>query len=273
MQAAYVADYEYPPNGSHPKTAGLVHRWIQRQIAWSEWFDSQIPAIFQLDGNRDFLDRVAPEQLRTGETVWDVGGGKNPTIPCDRKRKMALHITGLDIDAEELAAAPAGSYDAKISGDITRFRGNGDADLIVCQALLEHLPEPDAAMAAITSILKPGGKALIFVPSRNAVFARLNLLLPQSLKRRLLFSIFPGMSRDHGFPAYYRGCTPNELRQLAERHGLICRQEFLYFRSDYFRFCFPLHVLWRLWIALFRFVAPRQAAETFTLVLESEGKQ
>ncbi len=62
---------------------------------------------------------------------------------------------------------------------------------MICQALLEHVPSTERAFRAIGSLLKPGGLALIFAPSRNAVFARLNLLLPQRLKRAILFAVFP----------------------------------------------------------------------------------
>ena len=99
-------------------------------------------------------------------------------------------MVGLDIDGKELSAAPDGLYDRTAAADITKYRGQGDADLVICQALLEHVHDTGRALEAIASILKPGGRALIFVPSRNAVYARLNLLLPENLKRRILFAFF-----------------------------------------------------------------------------------
>jgi hypothetical protein len=54
---------------------------------------------------------------------------------------------------------------------------------------------------------------------------------------------------------------------MAAQQGLVKEDCRLYFQSDYFRFCFPLHAAWRLWILLFRMFAGQQAAETFTLVL------
>jgi 2-polyprenyl-6-hydroxyphenyl methylase/3-demethylubiquinone-9 3-methyltransferase len=116
-------------------------------------------------------------------------------------------------------------------------------------------------------MLKPGGRAVLFVPSRNAVYARLNLMLPERLKRRILFAIYPEMTRDHGFPAFYDGCTPAGFSAMAQSNGLECENRSLYFQSDYFRFCLPLHVLWRVWVAAFRAWAGPEAAETFTLVL------
>ncbi len=199
--------------------------------------------------------------------VYDIGGGKNPLISLTLRSGLELKIVGLDIDAGQLAVAPRGAYDRTICADISTYTGLGDADLVICQALLEHVPNVEAALRAIAAALKPGGRALIFVPCRNAVYARINLALPERLKRRLLFALFPEMRMDHGYPAYYDRCSPRELERIAGRHGLVTEQRRVYFESRYFRFCLPLHVLWRLWQMLFRFLAGGEAAETMSLVL------
>ena len=240
---------------------------IAFQTRLSLCFDRLLPRAFRVDGNREFLDSIVPENLKAGAVIYDVGGGKNPVITRERKTELGLRVVGVDIDCAELAAAPKGSYDQTAAADITSYQGGGDADLVVCQALLEHVRDTGRALRAIASILKPGGKALIFVPSRNAVYARLNLLLPQNLKRWILFTVFPNMRRDHGFPAFYDRCTPSSFDCLTRQHGMITEDRRLYFQSDYFRFCFPLHALWRVWTMLFRIFAGPQAAETFTLIL------
>jgi 2-polyprenyl-6-hydroxyphenyl methylase/3-demethylubiquinone-9 3-methyltransferase len=242
-------------------------RFVRGQQRWSRRFDALLPAEYQVDGNRDFVENWIAPRLRPGAVVYDIGGGKNPAIPVSEKRRLGLRVTGIDIDAGELARAPEGAYDEAIAADITAYRGRGDGDLIVCQALLEHVPDTRAAMQAIAGILKPGGTALLFLPSRNAVFARINLLLPEAVKRKALFTVFPSTERDQGFPAYYNRCTPAEFRKMAGECGLavdVCKP---YFRSSYFTFLFPLHLAWRAWIALFRMVRREQAAETFSLAL------
>jgi len=247
-----------------------VRKLIRFQFWLSYIFDRLLPAAFRIDGNREFLESVVPENVREGVVVYDVGGGKNPVISPDRKAKLGVRVIGLDIDAAELAAAPAGSYDQIEPADISAYRGSGDGDLIICQALLEHVRDTDAAFGAISSILKPGGRALVFVPSRNAVYARLNLVLPDRLKQWVLFNIFPEMTRDHGFPAFYKQCTPAGFESISRKHQLITEDRRLYFQSDYFRFFFPLHAIWRIWTMLFRLIAGAAAAETFTLVLRKQ---
>jgi len=247
-----------------------ARRLIDSQTKLSNRFDCLLPEDFRVDGNREYLDKLVPAFVQPRNVIYDVGGGKNPAVGVERKAELGLRVIGVDIDGAELASAPAGSYDQTVCADITGYQGPGDGDLVICQALLEHVRDTSGALRAISSILKPGGRALIFVPSRNAVYARLNLLLPEALKRKILFTVFPDMRRDHGFRAFYDRCTPAGFVGMAAQHGLLTEDCRLYFKSDYFRFCFPLHAAWRLWMLVFRLFAGRQAAETFTLILRKQ---
>lgn len=244
----------------------MLRQLIRSQIYLSRRFDSLLPARFTTDGNQEFF-RIVPSVLKPGCTVWDIGGGKHPLVDPGLKRERQLRVVGLDISAQELDAAPDGAYDETVVADISQFRGHSDADLVVCQALLEHVRDTGRAFAGISSILKPGGTAILFTPSRNAAYARLNLLLPQALKRWLLFAIFREARGQQGFPAYYDRCTPRQFRELAAAAGLRVQEQRLYYQSGYFTCAFPIHFLWRLWMLVFAGLAPQSAAETFTLAL------
>lgn len=138
---------------------------------------------------------------------------------------------------------------------------------MICQAVLEHVHDVQSALVSISSILETGGFALIFVPSRNAIYARLNRILPDNLKRQLLYFIHPQTKEGQGFTSYYDRCTPMEFRKMAEKAGLRVSELRTYYVSTYFTFFFPIHLLWRIWIILLKTFAGEQAAETFALVL------
>ncbi len=243
-----------------------IRNFIELNRSLCRKFDSWIiPKKFRVDGNRDFIDSFAKKFLKRGLEVYDVGGGKNPYINKETKDHLSLRVVGLDIDAAELSQAEDGLYDETVCADITCFLGRRSADLIICQALLEHVRDVDGAFSSIVSILKPGGKAIIFVPSRNAVFARLNLILPEKIKRWILFNIFPQARSSQGFPSYYDRCTPSDFRALAGRYGLRSVDSRCYYQSAYFSFFFPMHLTWRLWVLLFWMVRGEQAAETFSM--------
>ena len=247
----------------------LVRAFIKQQRNLSNTFDRLLPQEFQVDGNRDFVDSFVPAFLKPELTIYDVGGGKRPFVSVEQKERMRLRIVGLDIDAGELARAPEGAYDHTVCADICTYQGLHEADIVICQALLEHVPDVEKALENLCSIVKPGGHLLVFVPSRNAIFARLNLLIPEALKKTILFAIWPEAASKQGFKAFYDRCTPRDFRQLAGRFGLAVRMERHYFSSSYFKFFLPLHMLWRSWIAVAFILIGNQAAETFVVAFRT----
>jgi 2-polyprenyl-3-methyl-5-hydroxy-6-metoxy-1,4-benzoquinol methylase len=235
-------------------------RWLSRKL------DKLLPIKYRTDGNRDYLNSLVPKYLEQNLTIYDIGGGKTPYLSPSKKKTLCARVFGLDIDQEELSRAPLGAYDEIICADITKFRGNHEADIVICQTLLEHVSDVESAFKAIESILKPGGLALLFVPSRNAVFARLNIILPQNLKKFLLHTIFPNTKQNQGFPSYYDKCTPSEFLRMASSNNLMLVESRFYYISTYFSFFFPAYLVWRLWVLLFHSLLKEQAAETFSMV-------
>jgi 2-polyprenyl-6-hydroxyphenyl methylase/3-demethylubiquinone-9 3-methyltransferase len=246
----------------------MIKAVLQGQIAASRAFDRLLPEDMRIDGSCFFRDAFIPSFRRPGLRVVDLGSGRFPCIDAATKRRLSLHVTGIDIDAGELAAAPAGSYDETIVADITAFRGMGDADLLVSHAVLEHVRGTDLAFQAIASIVKPGGAVALFVPSRNAAFARLNLLLPERVKRMLL-AMHPAKKKGHGggWPAFYDRCTPAGFTDLARQNGLDVVRIEPFYASSYFMVAAPLYIIWRVWLLAFRAAAGIGAAETFCMEL------
>jgi 2-polyprenyl-6-hydroxyphenyl methylase/3-demethylubiquinone-9 3-methyltransferase len=250
----------------------LLRTFIDSQIWLSKKLDTLLPEVYRTDGNSDFINNVAPKYVQHPTLkIYDLGGGSQPFVSLEQKEKYGHTIVGLDIDADELDAAPDGIYDEKIVADLSQYKGTGDADLVICQAALEHVHDNVGAFRAIASVLKPGGKAVLFAPSRNAVFARLNLILPEAWKRKFLFKLFPHKAEGHdGFPAFYDHCTPSEFRKLASRNGLNVEVMRPYYISSYFQIFFPVYALWRLWVIVFKTVAGEAAAETMVFVLKKK---
>ena len=252
----------------------MLRAVVRFNVALSSWIEGTLPLGLRTDGNRDFQRNVLPLALVPGATVYDVGGGSRPFVTIGEKRRLSLTVVGLDISAEELAAAPEGVFDRAIAADLCTFTGQGDADFVVCQATLEHVHDTSGAVSAIASCLKPGGRALLFAPCRNAVFARINLALPEGMKKRILFALFPHKAEGHdGFKAYYDRCTPRELERLASSNGLIVVQRRLFWTSSYFKAFAPVFVLWRLAQGVLWLAIRAQAAETFWYVLEKPSSK
>lgn len=245
----------------------MLRALIGKQIRVSRAIDRALPDYCSRDGYQDFNEVTVPGYLRPSSTIYDVGGGKRPYLTPKARQALGARVVGIDIDGDELARAPDGAYDETITADIAQLRGRGDADLVICQTVLEHVRDIDGSMSAIASMLKPGGRALIFAPCRNALFARLNLLLPEAVKRKVLYFVDPRTEHAQGFPSHYQGCTPDGLRRRAESCGLEVERELLYWTSSYFYAFVPAYLLWRGWLLIAKRGGARNMCETFTLVL------
>ncbi|WP_447754592.1 class I SAM-dependent methyltransferase [Sphingopyxis fribergensis] len=247
---------------------GFISTFAKANIRVSQAIESLLPESLRRDGGRTYREIYAPQALEQGPLIYDVGGGSQPFASLEDKERFDLRVVGLDISAEELALAPAGVYDRAIAADLCTYVGDGDADVVICQATLEHVPDGPGAMRAIATILKPGGRAFLFAPSRNALFARLNLLLPEGVKKKILFALFPAKALGHdGFPAFYNGCTPNEIERSAHLNGLVIEKRALFWVSSYFMAFVPAYLAWRLFQGASFLARGQNAAETFIYIL------
>ncbi|RWB06310.1 methyltransferase domain-containing protein [Mesorhizobium sp.] len=246
----------------------LIQKFINLNVKLSILFNKLLPAAFSVDGNKDFIHKVLPNYVKLHDILYDVGGGSRPFVSISTKRRLSLTIVGLDISADELSRAPQGAYDRTIAADLCTYTGSGDADVAVCQATLEHVPDTAGAIRGLASTVRPGGCVVIFAPCRNALFARLNLILPEGVKRRLLFALFPAKAEGHdGFKAYYDRCTPREIEALAAANNLVVEERQLYWISSYFMIFFPTFIFWRIWQGVSYLALGKNAAETFMYVL------
>jgi len=71
--------------------------------------------------------------------------------------------------------------------------GHATYDVVVCEQVLEHVPDPWQGMRTVAGLLRPGGRAIVSTPF---------------------------MIRVHPQPADYWRFTPDGLRLLAEQSGL-----------------------------------------------------
>lgn len=250
----------------------ILRAFVQLNIRASLALEHLLPAYLRTDGNQYFLNSILPGALIKNSKIYDVGGGSRPFVQLHQKQNLNLHVIGLDISREELSSAEQGAYDDIIVADLCTFRGRQDGDQIICQSVLEHVPDVSAAIEGLASIVKPGGKVWLFAPSRNALFARLNLLLPENVKRQILFTFFPEKAMGHdGFPAFYNCCTPHEIALIATAHGFEVEQKGTFWVSSYFRAILPAYLLWRLYQFTAWLFVRDNACETFYFVLRKRS--
>jgi SAM-dependent methyltransferase len=98
---------------------------------------------------------------RTEERPWrvvDLGCGAGASLDVFRAADPAVAWTGLDVPGSVEAAERT-----RADGDIRTFDGariplaDGEADLVFCKQVLEHVARPAPLLAEVARILRPGG--------------------------------------------------------------------------------------------------------------------
>jgi len=142
------------------------------------------------DGGRstrdwDVLQRVVAARVahagRAELDIIDVGGGTGGFAV--RFAGLGHNVTVVDPSPDALAAAQRRAAEqrvplAAVQGDadgLDHLVGDEAADLVICHSVLEYVEDPAAALAAIASVLRPGGS--VSVIAGNAVAAVLHSAL------------------------------------------------------------------------------------------------
>ncbi len=243
---------------------------FQQRLSFA--FDKMLPRMFYHYGSGSFR-RLVPEYLREGQKIYDIGSGKVPSIMPEYFEPLRgrIHVTAVDIDPGEIGLAPAGFYTDHIICDITATPGPEDGDLILSRAMLEHVVDSKAALRNMATYIKPEGRIIFFAPCRNSAFARLNMLLPEGMKKKLLAFLYGEKAETIGFKAYYDRCTPRDMERSIRALGLEVEKKMVFYNSNYFTFFLPAHVLWRLYQLLV--IAPfglEQLCEGFVYVVRKK---
>ncbi|MFA1624378.1 class I SAM-dependent methyltransferase [Rhizobium mongolense] len=95
--------------------------------------------------------------------VLDLGAGTGASFDRLRRYIPNLKYTGLDIESSpEVESRTRTDLDIRIYDGKTMPFSNSKFDVVFCKQVLEHVRHPDAVIAEVSRILKPGG---IFVGS------------------------------------------------------------------------------------------------------------
>jgi S-adenosylmethionine-dependent methyltransferase len=151
---------------------------------------------------RDVLQAVVSalvaETGRTQLDVVDAGGGTGGfAVPL---ASLGHAVTVIDPSPDSLAAAQRRAAEAGVplravqgdAADLATVAGEKNADLVLCHSVLEYVDSPAAAMAAIASVLRPGGAVSVLAASAVAAVIHRALAGRFDDARRLLAGIGTG---------------------------------------------------------------------------------
>jgi len=179
------------------------------------WWDPKGPSkpLHDLNPLRlAYVQRIAPPAHKE---VLDVGCGGG--ILSESMARAGAHVLGIDLaqavlDVAELHALDAGvdvAYRAVSAEDLARERPAA-FDLVTCMEMLEHVPDPAVTLAALRTLVKPGGDIIVSTLNRNLKAFAVAIVGAEYFARVL----------PRGTHEYLKFIRPSELARWGRAAGL-----------------------------------------------------
>ncbi len=146
------------------KFSELAHRW------WDT--TSEFAPLHAINPLRlDWINKQLPIH---GKQVLDVGCGGG-ILSEAMARLGASQVTGIDLAVKPLRVAQLHAMEQGVSNVAYRevavealaAEAPASFDVITCMEMLEHVPQPDSVVRAVSTLLRPGGTAFFSTLNRN----------------------------------------------------------------------------------------------------------
>jgi 2-polyprenyl-3-methyl-5-hydroxy-6-metoxy-1,4-benzoquinol methylase len=186
--------------------------------------ETQFGGFSRVDGTIAFFSRVQA-LARPEMVVLDVGCGRGAVaerLETDRWEKCRVlkghcqKVIGIDV-SDAGRQNPLIDEFRKIDGERWPV-DSSSIDLLVSDAVLEHIENPDAFFAECERIVKPGGYVCFRTPNRWSYFSLAASLIPNRYHAKVVALVQPGRREIDVFPTYYRANTVRALRRLLRLH-------------------------------------------------------
>lgn len=145
--------------------------------------------------------------------MLDVGCGSGTSVRA--AADLGWDAIGIDIDPELVKLGKDQfELDLRCCSVMEIEEPDGSFDFVRMRDVIEHLPNPHAALLRIRQLLRPGGMLLVATPNESSLAAQLRLLL--GCRRDRIATVAP--------PHHLHGFSPSTLQRLFDRVGLHQRQ-------------------------------------------------
>lgn len=184
----------------------------------ARWWDeqSEFKPMHRINPHRlAWIDRLSS---LAGKTVLDVGCGGG--ILAEAMAHRGARVTGIDLAEKPLQIAQSHAQGqaieigySKSSAEDWALAHAAHYDVITCMEMLEHVPDPQAVIAACATMVKPKGWVFFSTINRNPL-SYLTAIVGVEYVLRIL---------PRGTHQYHRFIKPRELLAMASGAGLALK--------------------------------------------------
>ncbi len=188
-----------------------------------ERFDALAASWWDPEGDSRPLHELNPARLRFVAERCALEGAKLVDVGCggglfsEALASSGASVIGLDIATRALAVARLHLHESGLEVDYRESTAEahaaehaGEADVVTCMEMLEHVPDPGAVIQACAAMLKPGGQAFFSTINRTPAAFGLAIVGAEHLVRLLPV----------GTHRYDRFIRPSELLASLRQAGL-----------------------------------------------------
>jgi 2-polyprenyl-6-hydroxyphenyl methylase/3-demethylubiquinone-9 3-methyltransferase len=147
--------------------------------------------------------------------VLDVGCGGG--ILSEAMARSGARVIGIDLSQAVLDVAELHALEGKLAIEYRAIAAEelaaarpGSFDLVTCMEMLEHVPDPAAALAALAALVKPGGHVIISTLNRKPMAFAVAIIGAEYIARML----------PRGTHEYLKFIKPSELARWGRAAGL-----------------------------------------------------
>lgn len=150
-----------------------------------------------------------------GARILDIGCGGG--LLCEALQALGARVTGIDLAPAMLETARLHAAERGIGIDYRLLQAEDLAaaepasfDAVTCMEMIEHVPNPAGIVAAIATLVRPGGAAFISTLNRT----------PKSFAQGIVAAEYIFRLVPRGTHEYERLVRPSELARWARGAGL-----------------------------------------------------
>ena len=159
-----------------------------------------------------YVQRIAPLAAKEVCDVGCGGGILSESMARAGARVLGIDLAGAVLEVAELHALESNvavAYRAVAAEELARERP-AEFDVVTCMEMLEHVPNPAASLAALATLVKPGGHVIVSTLNRNARAFAIAIVGAEYIARVL----------PRGTHEYLKFIRPSELARWGRDAGL-----------------------------------------------------
>jgi 2-polyprenyl-6-hydroxyphenyl methylase/3-demethylubiquinone-9 3-methyltransferase len=184
------------------------------------WWDRQGPSKPLHDLNPLRLQYIDRAVSLAGKLVVDVGCGGG--ILSEAMALAGARVLGIDLSQACLDVAHLHALEARIeaargrldyravSAEALAHEHPAHFDVVTCMELLEHVPDPAAMLAALASLVRPGGEVIVSTLNRH----------PRAFAVAIIGAEYIARVLPRGTHDYLKFIRPSELARWGRAAGL-----------------------------------------------------